>query len=245
MNERKIHIGTSGWGYKHWKGNFYPEDIPQKDWLQFYISKGFCTVELNSPFYHLPKKSTYEKWRNSVPEDFIFSVKASRYITHIKKLYEAKESVEKFFDSAVELKSNLGPVLFQLPPGWKFDKDRLQNFLKDLPVKNRYTFEFRNDTWWNDETLGLLKDNNIAFCIYELGGTITPKEITADFVYIRLHGPGSKYQGDYDKKTLSEWANSFTGWKNDGKDIFCYFDNDQKGYAAKNALELNELIEKN
>jgi uncharacterized protein YecE (DUF72 family) len=245
MKEGKVHIGTSGWSYRHWKGNFYPENLPQKDWLQFYIDKGFLTVEVNSPFYHLPYKSTFEKWRDSVPKDFLFSVKASRYITHIKKLHDARESIKKFFDSAKELNEKLGPVLFQLPPGWKFDRERLANFLKNLSNKYRYTFEFRNNTWWNDEAFDLLKYNNISFCIYELEGTITPKETTADFVYIRLHGPGKKYQGDYNIKTLSDWADSCIKWKGEGKDIFCYFDNDQNGFAAKNALELKILTEKN
>ena len=243
MGMKKVNIGTSGWNYQHWKGSFYPEDIPQKDWLHFYIGKGFKTVELNSPFYHLPKNSTYKKWYESVPEDFVFSVKASRYITHIKKLNEAGESIEKFFDGAKELKEKLGSVLFQLPPGLKSDAERLKNFMKNLSEKYRCTFEFRNNSWWNDDIFEELKNKNAAFCIYELNGTITPKEVTADFIYIRLHGPGGKYQGDYDNKTLSNWADFIRNWNEEGKDVYCYFDNDEKGFAAKNALKLKELTE--
>jgi len=243
MKKGKNFIGTSGWNYDHWVNEFYPEDISKKNWLQFYVEKGFKTVELNSPFYHLPKNSTYVKWHDSVPKDFIYSVKASRYITHIKKLHEAQESVEKLFDGAKELKEKLGPFLFQLPPGRKADAARLINFTNNLPDKFRYVFEFRNDTWWNNDVLEILNDRNLAFCIYELGDLITPKEITADFIYIRLHGPGGKYKGDYDQNTLSEWADFICDWNKKNKDVYCYFDNDQKGYAPKNALELKELTE--
>jgi uncharacterized protein YecE (DUF72 family) len=243
MKKGKNFIGTSGWNYDHWVNEFYPEDISKKDWLQFYVEKGFKTVELNIPFYHLPKNSTYVKWHDSVPEDFIYSVKASRYITHVKKLHEAQESVEKLFDGAKELKEKLGPFLFQLPPGLKADSSRLINFMKKLPDKFRYTFEFRNDTWWNYDILEILNNRNMAFCIYELGDVITSKEVTADFIYIRVHGPGGKYKGDYDKKNLSDWADFIKSWIKKSKDVYCYFDNDQNGYAAKNALELKELTE--
>ncbi len=241
MKKGKIYIGTSGWNYKHWVNEFYPEDLSKKNWLQFYIGKGFKTVELNNPFYHLPKSSTFKKWRESVPKDFVFSVKASRYITHMKKLKDPAESIKRFFDNSKELKKKFGPVLFQLPPGWKFNLERFKKFLKKLPGKHIYTFEFRNKTWWNDDTLSLLRQNNSAFCIYELDGTNTSKEITADFIYIRLHGPDGKYQGNYSTKALSSWAGFIKEWNKKGKDIYCYFDNDQKGYAAKNALELKEL----
>ena len=140
-----IHIGTSGWNYKHWIGNFYPEDIPQKDWFNFY-SKQFKTVELNSSFYHLPKPETFEKRKEQTPDDFIFSVKASRYITHIKKLNDAKESVDKFIDNAKNLNEKLGPILFQLPPNFNLNLERFKNFLRCLSSEYRYTIEFRNET---------------------------------------------------------------------------------------------------
>ena len=242
MKKRKIYIGTSGWNYNHWVNEFYPGDLPKKNWLQFYIEKGFKTVELNSSFYHLPNSSTFEKWRKSVPKDFIFAVKASRYITHMKKLKDPDKTVKKFLESSKELKKKLGPLLFQFPPAWKFNSERFNKFTKKLPAKYKYTFEFRNDTWWNDEVLNLLKKNKSAFCIYELNGTITPKEITADFIYIRLHGPDGKYQGNYSEKALSNWAGFISKWNKKGKEIYCYFDNDQKGYAVKNALKLKEMI---
>jgi uncharacterized protein YecE (DUF72 family) len=242
MKKSKIYIGTSGWNYNHWVNEFYPGDLPKKNWLQFYIEKGFKTVELNNSFYHLPSSSTFDKWRKSVPKDFIFAVKASRYITHMKKLKDPDKPVKRFLESSRDLKKKLGPVLFQFPPAWKFNSERFKKFIKKLPSKYKYTFEFRNDTWWNDEVLNLLKKYNSAFCIYELNGTITPKEITADFIYIRLHGPHGKYQGNYSEKVLSNWADFINRWNKKGKEIYCYFDNDQKGYAAKNALELKKII---
>jgi uncharacterized protein YecE (DUF72 family) len=237
----KINIGTSGWNYKHWRGRFYPEDLPQKEWLNFYMKK-FKTVELNNSFYRLPSKEVFTKWRVSVPDDFIFSVKGSRYITHIKKLIDPEDALKYFIQNVKGLEAKAGPILFQLPPGWELNMDRFLNFMKALPKQFKFTFEFRNSSWWQPEVYLLLNQYNAAFCMYELGGVLSPKEITADFVYIRLHGPGNKYQGDYDRNTLSSWAELFRLWKNKVKEIYCYFDNDQNAYAAKNALDLLKIV---
>ncbi|OGU72864.1 MAG: hypothetical protein A2V93_01840 [Ignavibacteria bacterium RBG_16_34_14] len=241
MNKNSIHIGTSGWNYKHWKVLFYPEDIPQKKWLEFYC-QNFRTVELNNTFYRLPEKKTFETWRDNTPDDFIFSVKASRYITHIKKLND-KEPIKEFLKRAKHLNKKLGPILFQLPPGWKFNEDRFNTFLDMLPEKFQYTFEFRNESWWNEKVIDALKDHNSAFCIFEIAGTLSPKEVTADFIYVRLHGPDEAYQGSYNDKTLKGWANFFSKIKKEGKEIWCYFDNDQNAYAAHNASKLLEMVE--
>jgi uncharacterized protein YecE (DUF72 family) len=237
---KKIHIGTSGWNYRHWKGRFYPEDIPQKKWLEFYC-KNFRTLELNNTFYRLPEVKTFNNWRKNTPDDFMFSVKASRYITHIKKLND-KEPTQEFLKRAKYLKEKLGPILFQLPPGWKFNEKRFNSFLDNLPKKYSYTFEFRNDNWWNEKVIESLKEHNMAFCIFEIGGTISPREVTADFIYVRLHGPGEKYQGSYSDKKLKDWASFFCKWKKKGKEIWCYFDNDQNAYAAHNADKLQEMV---
>ena len=238
----KVYVGTSGWHYKHWIGEFYPEDIRSKEFIDYYL-KFFRTVELNNSFYKLPSVETYRDWKNSVPPDFIFSVKGSRYITHTKKMKPPiKEGIDNFMERAESLKSKLGPVLFQLPPGWKVNAERLENFLENLPKQHRYTFEFRNHTWYADDVLELLKKYNAAFCIYELEHHLSPEEITADFVYIRLHGPDGKYAGSYDDKTLDNWAKKIRNWSDDNKDIYCYFDNDQKGYAAFNAIRLKEML---
>lgn len=238
-----IHIGTSGWHYKHWKGTFYPEDIKEKDQLSAYI-KTFSTVELNNSFYHMPETGTFIQWRKSVPDDFIFAVKGSRYITHMKKLKESTQALHTLLKNASGLKEKLGPVLFQLPPGWKVNTDRLEDFLKHLPEQFRFVIEFRNATWYTEEVYALLRKYNCAFCIYELDRHMSPMEITADFVYIRLHGPEGKYQGSYSNRQLRSWTKRCTSWQQDNKDVFIYFDNDQEGYAAFNAATLQEMVSK-
>lgn len=240
MQKQKLYIGTSGWHYKHWIGTFYPGDIKESRQFSYYL-KDFSSVELNNPFYRLPSKETFTNWRLSVPEGFLFSVKASRYITHMKKLKDPKESVKQFFDHVKMLREKLGPILFQLPPRWKINKERLEEFLKVLPKKYRYVFEFRNTTWYEDEIFELLKKYNCAFCIYELNGHTTPLAVTADFVYIRLHGPGAKYKGSYSKTILKKWKQKCSEWLKQNKDVFIYFDNDQEGYAAFNAKELKAM----
>lgn len=241
MSKGRIHIGTSGWNYKHWKGPFYPADLPEAQQFYYYF-KYFDTVELNNSFYMLPAAQTFAKWKNISPAKFIFSVKASRFITHLKKLSADKSSVHKFLRHAGQLDEKLGPVLFQLPPRWGINAERLETFLNILPAKYRYTFEFRDHSWYNDEIYDLLKKSNCAFCIYELQGHISPLQVTADFIHARLHGPGNKYQGDYTKQTLKQWARRCIEWQQNGKDVYIYFDNDQAGYAVTDALSLKEML---
>lgn len=241
----KIFIGTSGWSYKHWIGVFYPADIKASEQLAFYL-KHFKTVELNNPFYHLPPPQTFTNWRKNTPKDFLFAVKASRFITHNKKLNVEKENINLFLNSAKQLKEKLGPILFQLPPKWNVNTERLGTFLKKLPKKYRYTIEFRNQTWYTEEVYELLRKFNCAFCIYELAGHQSPKEITANFVYVRLHGPNlSKYAGSYSDASLKAWVKLCLQWKKQGKDVYVYFDNDQSGYAAFNAQSLLKFTGKN
>ncbi|NIR46911.1 DUF72 domain-containing protein [candidate division KSB1 bacterium] len=236
------HIGTSGWNYKHWKGPFYPDDLSQKDWLDYYLRK-FQTVEINNSFYQLPEKKTFETWRETVPAEFVFSVKASRYITHMKKLKDPRESLNNFLKRVAVLEEKVGAILFQLPPRWRLNSERLQNFLSLLPKEFRYTFEFRDATWFDSQTYEILAEHNAAFCIYHLQSELSPKEVTADFVYIRLHGPSKQaYQGQYSDETLAEWKDSISSWTKQGKDVYCYFDNDEKGYAAQDALRLQQML---
>lgn len=243
MKKGKIYTGTSGWHYKHWKGTFYPPDIREAEQFSYYCQH-FSTVEINNSFYNLPAAKTFEGWRNMTPADFIFSVKASRYITHMKKLKTAADSIRTFFSRAAKLREKLGPVLFQLPPGWNINKERFADFLHHLPAKHRYTFEFRNHSWYHEDIYELLRQYNCAFCIYELEHHLSPLEVTADFVYVRLHGPGNKYQGSYSVPALKKWAKQCLQWQKSGKDVYVYFDNDQAGYAAFNALRLTELVNK-
>lgn len=237
-----IYIGTSGWHYKDWRGPFYPAGMQQRDYLDFYL-QFFRTVEINNSFYRLPSPETFTAWNRAVPEDFIFSVKASRFITHMKKLKDPQQSLQRFMQQVVFLKEKLGPILFQLPPLWKLDLARLKDFLQALPPYYRYTFEFRHPEWYHEKVYELLRDHHAAFCIYELARHTSPMEITADFVYVRLHGPGEKYQGSYPVPVLREWAEKAFEWQEKGKEVFIYFDNDQFAYAALNARTLKGMIE--
>lgn len=236
-----IHIGTSGWHYAHWKGPFYPETISAEEMLSYYTGQ-FNTVEINTSFYQLPKKSTLELWKKTVPSDFIFALKGSRYITHMKKLKDPLRGVPPLLDAAGVLGEKLGPLLFQLPPRWRINSERLDAFLQFLPGDFRYVFEFRDPSWFSDDIYQILAKRGAAFCIYHLEGRLSPREVTTDFVYVRLHGPAGAYQGQYDVKTLSGWASALSTWQSQGKEIFCYFDNDEAGYAVHDALRLKEML---
>lgn len=237
-----MHIGTSGWHYKHWKGPFYPESMSTKDFLPHYC-KHFSTVEINNSFYRLPEEKTFVNWRDSVPDAFLFSVKASRYITHMKKLKNPAESLQRFLSRVEVLGSKLGPILFQLPPRWACNVDRLKEFLKAIPSRFQSAFEFRDTSWFVPPVYEVLAEYNAALCIFDMEQVVSPKEITADFIYVRLHGPSTdKYEGQYDTQTLTGWAGTFSSWAEQGKETFCYFDNDQHGYAARDALTLKEML---
>jgi uncharacterized protein YecE (DUF72 family) len=237
----KVHVGTSGWHYKHWVGTFYPADLRPPKMLRWYAER-FDTVEINNSFYRLPAVTAFEIWCRETTPGFCFAVKASRYITHNKKLTDPESANEKFITLVEKLGARLGPILFQLPPSWKVNVQRLEEFLSSLPRTHRYVFEFRNPTWNIPQVYEVLRRHNAAFCIYELAGFLSPMEITADFAYVRLHGPGNKYQGDYSEDTLRTWANKIEAWSRDLKHAFVYFDNDQAGFAAKNALELKQMV---
>jgi uncharacterized protein YecE (DUF72 family) len=238
-----IHIGTSGWNYRHWFGRFYPEYLPQSEWLSFY-AKYFDTVEINNTFYRLPKIKTFNSWREIVPKNFVFALKASRFITHMKKLKGPKTSSKKLFSRMERLEQKLGPILFQLPPGWSRNDERLEKFLESLPARHRYVFEFRDPSWLAPEIYDLLKEHNAAFCIHDFRGERTAREITADFTYVRMHGPHrAAYSGSYPPRVLKEWAEQIQEWQGELRDIYVYFNNDAEAHAINNALKLRELCE--
>jgi uncharacterized protein YecE (DUF72 family) len=237
----ELRIGTSGWHYKHWLGNFYPAKMPASRMLEFYYQR-FDTVEINNSFYRLPQVETFRCWKESTPRNFLFAVKASRFITHNKKLIEPENALNNFLPRAEALGEKLGPVLFQLPPSWRKNLQRLQLFLEALPPYHRYTFEFREPTWMSDDVYELLRQHNAAFCIYEIAGYHSPILTTAEWVYVRLHGPGGKYQGSYSDEALAAWADRIDEWAAQNKGVYVYFDNDQAGYAAFNAMTLRRMI---
>lgn len=238
----QVFIGTSGWHYKHWRERFFPADIASSQWLTYY-SERLASVEVNNSFYHLLPPTAVKEWARATPADFIFSVKGSRFITHNKKLSDPKPALARFFAPLRGLQKKLGPIVFQLPPRWNVNADRLREFLRVLPKRHRYAFEFRNQSWLNEEIYALLRKHNAAFCIYELAGVRTRNIVTADFVYVRLHGPTAmKYQGEYSARQLSVWSRRIRTWLADGKDVYIYFDNDQNAYAAHNALALSARL---
>lgn len=241
-HKKHIHIGTSGWHYEHWKGPFYPDKSASSQLLGHY-GEHFHTVEINNSFYRLPEEESLRNWYESVPGDFIFAVKASRYITHTKKLKDPSETLPPLLSRIEVLRNKLGPILFQLPPGWKINPERLKAFLEKLPKGHEYAFEFRNSSWFDPAIYEILRDFGAAFCMYHLAGVLSPKEVTAEHVYVRLHGPGRAYQGQYDSRALSGWAGAFSAWSRQGKEIYCYFDNDEAGYAPQDAMRLKSMIE--
>lgn len=245
-----ILVGTSGWHYPHWRGPFYPERLPGEEMLGFYGQR-LATVEINNSFYRLPAKKTFRHWRQQTPAKFLFAVKASRYITHMKKLKDSQPALRLFLAHAQALGPKLGPILFQLPPRWGRDAPRLRAFLESLPAKrgstslttSRYAFEFRDPAWFHPETYSLLEKHKAAFCVFDLAGLESPRCLTADFGYIRLHGPSEmKYAGRYTRAQLRDWLGACREWLRQGaREVFVYFDNDQAGYAALNALKLQEM----
>jgi len=237
----RVHIGTSGFHYKHWRGNFYPEKMPASQWLDYY-TRHFDTVELNNTFYRLPVETGLNHWRESTPPGFHFAVKGSRFITHMKKLKDPEQAVGKFFERVDLLGKKLGPVVFQLPPWWEVDAVRLEEFLGVLPPRGRYAFELRNATWHTPEVFAILRRHNAAFCIFEINRVFSGLEITADWTYVRLHGPGGPYQGSYDDSTLRDWAERIAGWREGLKTVYVYFDNDQEAFAVQNALTLKRMV---
>jgi uncharacterized protein YecE (DUF72 family) len=239
----KIFIGTSGWHYKHWLGGvFYPPGTKGSQMFEFY-QRHFNTVEINNSFYRLPAANTFDNWRESAPPGFQFAVKASRFITHMKKLKDPKSSSEKFFVVAERLQKKLGPILFQLPPHWKLNVERLAEFLELLPREHKYAFEFRDETWLAPEVYGLLRKHKAAFCIHDFAEMKIPIEITAPFTYIRFHGPTSaKYWGSYSDEELQKWADRIESWRSKLSAVYVYFNNDPEGAAVRNALTLKSLI---
>lgn len=242
MTPAAIRIGTSGWHYQHWRGPFYPEKLPASKMLDFY-TQHFDTVELNNTFYRLPLETGLASWREQTPKGFCFAVKGSRFLTHMKKLKDPGSGIARFFERVDLLGNKLGPVLFQLPPFWDVNGERLEEFLSALPRGHRYAFELRNQSWHTPEVYRILRRHNTAFCIFEIAGFFSGIEVTANFTYLRLHGPGGAYQGSYTGETLEQWAARIRRWRRELRAVYICFDNDQAAYAVENALTLKRLVE--
>ncbi|MBS1688273.1 MAG: DUF72 domain-containing protein [Bacteroidetes bacterium] len=245
MAIKKVYIGTSGWSYKHWKGLYYPNDIKSTDWLTFY-AKQFDVTEINTSFYHLPKKQTIINWTEKAPSNFRFCPKISRYITHIKRLKEPEESLQKFFDVFEPMKDKMGPVLVQLPPSLKFDPEVAAHFFTVLKKDYRdykFAFEVRHETWLHNDGLDLMAKYDIAFVISQSGAGFPYSEmVTSKNIYIRFHGPAALYASLYTDKTLLEFAGKFRKWIKEGHTIWTFFNNDYNGYAIHNAETLKKMM---
>ncbi len=243
----QVFIGTSGFSYPHWRPTFYPENLPQSKWFSFYC-RYFNTVEINNSFYRLPKNKVFENWKKTAGNNFVFSVKGSRFITHIKKLKNCEQAVENFFEAANSLNSkkrsthpqNL--VLWQLPPQFKNNYPRLKKFLRILPKNWRHAFEFRSPTWLNPRTLGLLKNYGMAIVFQDQPGWPQTQKVIADFVYLRFHGSASLYSSNYSRPKLSSLAKKIKFWLGEKLGVYAYFNNDAHGYAVNNAKTLKKLI---
>lgn len=235
------YIGTSGWYYNHWKGIFYPESLTHSKWLEYY-SMYFSSVELNNSFYRLPSREVFTRWKETTPEGFLFSVKVSRYITHIRRLKDVKEPLQKFIENATGLDNKLGPLLYQLPPNMKCDKDLLENFLDILPQDYRHVFEFRNNTWFDDTIFTLLKSYGAGICVYDMPGFTCPFITTGNTGYIRFHGSGTLYSGNYTEKELYGWVKQIEEMSKTLTTIYIYFNNDAEGHAVKNAGQIIRIF---
>jgi uncharacterized protein YecE (DUF72 family) len=249
-------IGCSGWNYKSWRGHFYPRDMPAGEWLTRYSSV-FDTVEVNGTFYRLPEASTFAAWREQTPARFLLAIKASRYLTHLKRLREPEEPLARLFDRARELGPKLGPVLYQLPGHFHRDLARLEEFLRALPARVRgarrskgrqtlllqHVIEFRHPSWYVSETFQLLADHDVALCLHDKLGSEITEPLVGPCLYVRFHGTSGHYHGSYDDRALERWAGRVVEHAADGVPVYAYFNNDPDAIATENALTLRRQVE--
>ena len=237
-----ILIGTSGWSYRSWRGPFFPNDLPARSHLEYYAQR-LQTTELNGVFYRTPTVEAVRGWAERTPDNFVFAWKASKFITHWKRLNDTSRNSIALMESRLRLLGHkAGPVLFQLPPQFVKDRERLAAFLKLLRARRPYAFEFRHASWYEDDVLDLLRDNDIALCISDHHDAPSPWLATARHVYVRGHGPQGLYRGRYSPSAMEKWSRWFKRMSKSGHQAYVYFDNDQKSAAPKDALRLIELI---
>jgi len=235
-------VGTSGWHYDHWRGLYYPEGLAKPKWLQFY-SKQFNTVELNNSFYHLPTEKAFITWRESAPENFVYAVKVSRFITHMKKLRNIGSALDNFLSRACLLQNKLGPLLYQLPPNMKRNDMVLESFLSSLPQEYRHVFEFRHESWIDEAVFETLRRYKVGLCVFDMPGFTCPPVATSDFAYVRFHGSGGMYSSCYSNEELSQWAKKIAELGKEVEAVYIYFNNDAEAFAIKNALTLASYLE--
>ncbi len=252
--KEKIHIGTSGWVYRHWRGVFYPEDLPDKKKLKFF-SEHFKTAEVNYSFYRLPALKVFENWREQTPDDFIFAVKASRFITHVKRLRDVGGAWTEFLRRAKGLKEKTGPLLLQFSPNFKFNDAnlrRIETFLEEsksiekklFGKKLKLAFEFRDASWVNEKIFEVLKKHQAAWVIADSGAYPKTEAVTARFVYVRMHGPAGLFGSGYPENEIKSLAERIKTWTKNNLEVYVYFNNDAQGFAVKNAKELLSFLKR-
>jgi uncharacterized protein YecE (DUF72 family) len=255
LRPQQIRIGCSGWQYKHWRADFYHAELPQSRWFDHYALT-FDTVEINNSFYRLPPAETFEKWSEQAPARFLYAAKASRFLTHMKKLKDPEDPLHRFFDNARHLGRHLGPVLFQLPPNFPINLDRLEHFLRALRDERkdlarlagtprgliaRDAIEFREPSWYDRRVYDLLEAYNVALCLHDMQGSAIGDIVVGPFVYVRFHG-WTKYSGRYSDEHLDAWADWLAARVDEGRDVFAYFNNDVGGHAPRDAVRLRDRI---
>ena len=237
----EIHVGCSGWVYKHWRGIFYPEGLPQKRWFERYAEE-FDTVEINASFYRLPLATTFEGWREKAPPGFRYAIKVNRFITHLKKLLGCEPEVDRYVELTRMLSEKLGPLLYQLPPSLHKNLERLDRFLSRLPRDLEQVVEFRHKSWYHEEVLALLDRHGIGFVAHDLKGLVSPRWASGRTAYVRFHGTSGKYHGRYSDEQLIEWTDWLLEQSRSGKSCWCYFNNDIHGHAIDDARTLKSMV---
>lgn len=236
-----IRIGTSGWEYAHWRGRFYPSDLPRERWLEYYSGR-FDAVELNAPFYRLPEPTTFGGWARRAPAAFTYAVKASRYLTHLRRLREPEEPLERLWSRAARLGPHLGPVLYQLPPRWRPNLERLEAFLRAVPADRDQALEFRDRRWYRPDVLSALAGTAVSLCLHDMPGSETRPEPAGRIAYVRFHGAGQRYGGAYSSQSLSAWADRLVDWSLAGTPVWAFFNNDVDGHAPRDADRLRAMV---
>jgi uncharacterized protein YecE (DUF72 family) len=245
-----VRVGCSGWQYAHWRGNFYPAELPQARWFAHY-ALAFDTVEVNNTFYRLPGAATFAKWRDQAPPHFVYAIKASRFLTHMKKLKDPEAPLARLVDSARHLSPHLGPLLYQLPPAWPLNLERLEHFLRALApawagvgrARTRHAIEFREPSWYDERTFALLQRYKVALCLHDMQGSATGRRTVGPFIYVRFHFGTQKYGGRYDDRRLDEWGEWLADQAAHGSDVFAYFNNDTGGHAPRDAVRLRRSMQ--
>lgn len=236
-----IRVGCSGWNYRHWRGRFYPDKLPVKEWFRFY-AEHFDTVEINNSFYRLPKAETFDKWREQAPSGFAYAVKANRFLTQAKKLKDCAEPLARMIPPVRHLEAKLGPILYQLPPNLRVNLERLEEFLMLLPRDLIHVFEFREPSWYIPETIALLDRYGASFCAHDMIGSASERWAVGPVAYIRFHGAVAKYWGRYSDAALRGWADWMRAQAGSGRAVWAYFNNDIDGHAIRDALTLKTMV---